>query len=206
MRTVLTIDWDFFVPLPDLPGGDTRHHVLDAWRDRDHLRDQITTTGAELDFWNRVHLGGYTGPLYVSDSHAAVWSLLEAFGPDRVVNVDQHHDCCEAPPGGRPDGIYANNWAKQWLLGRRRRKLRWVKPAYGQEDYPAKTTPRAAIRTWPCGLGTPGLVAVHACRSGGWTPPWLDAAFIAFVQASGMPLEVISRHAYDDPLEPRSGP
>lgn len=34
--------------------------------------------------------------------------------------------------------------------------------------------------------------AVHICRSGAWTPPWLDNEFTRFVDALGLPYKVIN--------------
>jgi hypothetical protein len=34
--------------------------------------------------------------------------------------------------------------------------------------------------------------AVHICRSGAWTPPWLDERFNQFVDALGIPYKIMS--------------
>ena len=34
--------------------------------------------------------------------------------------------------------------------------------------------------------------AIHICRSGAWTPPWLDNKFIQFVDALGLPYEIVN--------------
>ncbi len=36
------------------------------------------------------------------------------------------------------------------------------------------------------------VTAVHVCRSGAWTPPWLDEEFCRFVDALGLAYEVVS--------------
>ncbi|HEY8343787.1 MAG TPA: hypothetical protein VIL66_01170 [Bacillota bacterium] len=33
--------------------------------------------------------------------------------------------------------------------------------------------------------------AIHICRSGAWTPPWLDQKFYQFVDALGLPYETV---------------
>jgi hypothetical protein len=42
------------------------------------------------------------------------------------------------------------------------------------------------VVTWHKGLdlGLKGSVVTHICRSGCWVPPWLDKAFLGFVEAS----------------------
>ena len=35
------------------------------------------------------------------------------------------------------------------------------------------------------------VAAIHICRSGAWTPPWLDAKFYNFVQGLNMPYRIL---------------
>jgi len=35
------------------------------------------------------------------------------------------------------------------------------------------------------------ISAIHICRSGAWTPPWLDEKFAEFIEALGMPYEIV---------------
>jgi hypothetical protein len=43
---------------------------------------------------------------------------------------------------------------------------------------------------------------VHVCRSGCWTPPWLDKAFIDFVGCRGYPVARLQSGDWD-PMKPR---
>lgn len=190
MKTLLTVDFDFFVP--EKPEWDMGHQeslifLKMLWTSRIGLMDKMKTDGNESGFWQQFAGVKFTGPTWVSDSHAYAHSLLK--GVNRVVLFDAHHDCWEGDSLGVDKSerrIMCHNWLREWLMGGKNRKVTWVKPDWQKAcTLPKDMKGRVKVVTYSKGmdLGLEGSVGLHICRSGCWVPPWLDKAFLAFVEA-----------------------
>jgi hypothetical protein len=189
VKTLITIDFDFYVP--ERPEWDLGHSesllfLKMLWASRAGLIDEMKTDGNEKTFWK--WLGGQVNlkknvPFYVSDSHCFAYALLDDV--DRVITFDAHHDCW----ADSAKGVYCHNWLRVWLEGGKGRKAMWVKPGWlGAEcTLPEDMAKKVKVETYTEGLdlGLEGSTIVHICRSGCWVPPWLDKAFLGFLRASG---------------------
>lgn len=189
MKTLITIDWDYFVPEKvewDLGHRENLLFLRMMWGTRGSLLDQMKTSGAEVGFWDwlrkRANLNK-AGCLFVSDSHAYVYPVLK--GVSRVVLFDAHHDCWESEPGGTSkNGVYCHDWLRVWLKGSKKRRATWVKPDWQDAcTLPDDMKDRVDVVGLSEGLdlGLEGSLRLHVCRSGCWTPPWLDGAFLGFL-------------------------
>lgn len=190
-KVLLTVDWDAFVP--EDHAWDLGHHETDLfidrmWGLRGHLADKIKTSGEEQLFWKRVQNFFKLKPMgvTVSDSHVCAYSLLRDYDYDLVINVDAHHDCWKA----REDKVDCATWGDAWLAEKKTRRLIWVVPGWQDPDESPQHREQVTVvplssfeRDW--GSIPRVIKTMHICRSGCWTPPWLDEAFIAFVAASG---------------------
>lgn len=198
MKTLITIDWDFFCP--EKPEWDLGHQeslmfLKMLWGGRIGLLNEMKTDGNELIFWDwiRKKVNIDRAPMFVSDSHCFAYNLLK--GVDRVISFDAHHDCWEGDSLGvdkSERGVFCHNWLREWLGGSRRRKATWVAPIWLGEDCPLpEGVERLEKKIWSqfTDLDIEGSVVVHVCRSGCWVPPWLDKAFLAFLKRSGRGLE-----------------
>ena len=198
VKTLVTVDWDFFVnerPEWDMGHRENLLFLKMLWSTRGGLVDKMVTSGDEDGFWSRLReelavsgKGRLLEPLWVSDSHCYAYSLLE--GVSRVVLFDAHHDCWTGENGQ----VMCDNWLRTWLKGSSRRKATWVRPPWLNAKVcrlPEDMEGRVEAVTYGKGmeLALEGLVAVHACRSGCWTPPWLDKAFLGFLEGFGNGLE-----------------
>lgn len=87
-------------------------------------------------------------------------------------------------------------WPKKWR--------RWYAEDQVAFAYHAESDPLAAVSDR---LDRIEIVGVHICRSGAWSPPYHDPAFIRFVQACplGAEPEVLGAD-YANPLKPRKLP
>ena len=186
MKTLLTVDWDFFVPIDpmyDLAHQEAPIFLNLLWQARQGLRNFIKTNGIQEGFWNR--LGGIAegaGPTWVSDSHLFAHSLLS--GIDHVILVDAHHDCWNQAKKGQ---VECSDWLRVWLQGGKRRKATWVSPDWSKDHFsvPKDLCDKLTRVSWGDSWGVKHIDRVHVCRSGCWTPPWLDGEFIKFVQDRG---------------------
>ena len=193
MQILITVDWDYFIPEDirwDMGHRESGFFLEAAWRFRPQVIDKMNLNGEQLYFWEKLRK--ITGPLCltsVSDSHCYITHDPRYESADAIILFDQHHDCFK-----KPDTSYVDcgNWAWAWLDGDKKRHLYWMRPYYLDEKYhlgftPPKGRTRVKVITWK---DLPKLVegnkvrGVHVCRSGCWTPPWLDEEFIKFASSA----------------------
>lgn len=204
MRTLVTIDWDFFVPERlewDMGHSETLLFLKMLWHSRYRYRDEMVTDGNERTFWQsaigKAALDNCKGPVFVSDSHLFAYDVAKKIRAGRVVNIDAHHDCW--PVDMTPTGptIGCHNWlrAYQDLSGC---AVQWIAPAHSHvRDDDHKDLHNGGL-SWSHSLLAAALlvnsddeVTIHICRSGCWTPPWLDEQFRQFVKGAHKPVHAM---------------
>jgi hypothetical protein len=190
------------------------------------------------DFWRRLQGLGYdfrkVKTIVVGDSHQWAYDVFKRSvlaGPPlsqtRIVHFDAHHDltydirrfereACE-------ERITCENWLLMTHLCQYRLRSLIVYPPWKglrdwEQSFPKKFSElREALKryTEPCVWPDPliseaagEVELVYICRSGAWTPPWHDQAFIRFVRnlqkLTGVPVTTpfIDQEQLD-PLTPR---
>lgn len=208
--TLITVDWDYFVaedPLWDIGHRENEMFLKWIWQTRYSLRDKMKTTGEEVGFWSKLReLFNISdrAQVYVSDSHAYAWQVAQWV--ERVVMFDAHHDCWEREPGS--DQVHCHDWLRCWLEqedDEYGRKAFWMPPMWTAEskcnlDDESVLFPLPedmdlskiefahpeyeSIEDAACFVRGAGPIEfIHICRSGCWTPPWLDRQFIEFVES-----------------------
>lgn len=204
MKTLLTVDWDYFVPIRpewDLSHREAGFFLKPIWAFRIGLYDHISTTGSENGFWSRLEskIPVADGATWVSDSHLYAYSLLR--GIDHVVLVDTHHDCWKRAVR---NAIECSDWLGVWLRAGKNRRATWVKSEASDGSFSLPDGLKGKVREihesddWK----VKGIDRVHVCRSGCWTPPWLDRKFIEFVESRGC--RYVSQQEGDwDPMKER---
>jgi len=204
----ISIDWDFFIPedpMWDLGHCETLLHLKLLWQHRGNLIDLMKTTGAEKEFWKALQTWAkYKGQLTVSESHAFVLDDHDVMMSDLIVLFDQHHDCW---PLENKREVGCHNWARAWLEADDNRQLIWVMPDWLDAEIPDPPKDLPNFKAVHHNQFLPGVLeaevtSIHVCRSGCWTPPWLDEQFKQFLVDSG--LETLPLQEGDwDPFEPR---
>jgi hypothetical protein len=195
----ITVDWDYFVPenpLWDIQHAETTLHRSLLWYSRYCIKDQFIVTDEVKGFWDRIRSWAdiTDAVLSVSDSHgtAITTALTEV---DTIVLFDQHHDCWPHKAKGN-DVAYCDTWLRCWLELSKQRQVIWVKPEFPKEYFDPEVefpVPEDFKDQFTCvtqktfdakklGLKESEIDSIHICRSGAWTPPWLDERFIQFVQ------------------------
>jgi len=194
-RTAVSIDWDTFVPEKsewDIGHSETQFHHDQLWTVRPHLLEAMTTNGEEKTFWERFHRVFDVSDhalIHVSDSHLFAYQELPE-DVERLVLIDAHHDAWSLSWDGH---IQCDTWVRHWLNERRSNEVVWVQANWpGPKDFGLPPDMHSRFRKGRLRdlekliKGGPWACPVHVCRSGCWTPPWLDQAFIDFVAASGL--------------------
>lgn len=213
-KWLLSVDWDTFIPEnPDLDFGhaETLMFATFAWLTRGYAYKKLKLTGEERTFWDRVEKKTKyksTFPaVFVSDSHSMMHSLLNTFEIDLVALVDAHHD---AWPVACKDGDYAScaDWLRIWLEQNKKHRAHWVQPKWSLDLYETPTDLASQFKHTSLPkmeklLPAYAPVAIHICRSASWTPPWLDAAFIKFVNNTGLYHSILQQEGWLDPMEER---
>ena len=165
------------------------------WGLRFGFRDEIKTNGKEEWFWDwlkkRVDIEG--AELHLADSHTFCYDACADI--DRIILFDAHHDCWN----GKQGHVHCHDWARRWLEEDAGRQLTWVKPGHELCSEEQMKEMRERVKSVPFSgdlkLDIDCADVVYICRSGCWTPPWLDQAFIDFVEEEW---DVSSATAYQD--------
>lgn len=198
--TVISVDWDYFIPEKiswDLEHKESLLYLKMLWMHRMYLKDEMKVNGLLRGFWDRLPVKGHP-LLFVSDSHAYVHQVLQIFKPDRVVLFDAHHDCWKKTNSN----IYCHDWGTHFRDSGG--EILWVHPDDEQHrDLVAYSTPPSLEHQTPeTSLVLGSVDAVHICRSGCWTPPWLDKRFISFVKRAEKRLRAKAHVLQNDEWNP----
>ena len=209
---ILSVDWDFFIPTVD--AFDLGHHESEfflsaLWHTRGYLIDQMKTSGQEDTFWEKMReiVDLQTTEIKISESHLSAFRLVETSN-EHLILVDAHHDCW--PFDARKKRVACANWVAAWIkLGRHalgiERTVIWVVPSKEHSKmFEGTIQPGVRKNILIIHMGQLGKVlfedkinVVHACRSGCWTPPWLDKNWLAFLKASGLEIKPMDPEPWD---------
>ncbi len=166
------------------------------------------TTGEEEHFWARFHFTK-RAKLYLAESHSALGDeKVIGHGVREIVNFDAHHDAgyhhrsfedaLRAMEIKNDKGIGHRMACDDWAVYAAARGIPVVTkyPAWrswAMNDEGGEPEPEAPIERM-IDDGTPfaePFGRVFVCRSGAWTPSWLDDKFETFVKAAGLEVVVL---------------
>lgn len=204
MNAFLSIDWDWFVPenpLHDFAHTENSYFLDNVWMARGVAFKEMRTNGLEHGFWDRVSKARFNRvPHQISDSHVDVWENPYLHRVDTLVLVDRHHDAYSLPD---KDSFHCGNWVIPWLERKAERRVIWVTPP----DVISTHVHNVEDRFDVCpdfDFASLNYTGIHICRSGCWTPPWLDAAFVRFVNAARPHRSIaVTRQEWTNPMVPR---
>lgn len=214
---ILSIDWDYFCnenPLWDLGHRENQMFLNFMWQTRGCLAGEMKTSGQEVGFWSRIReiVDPQSYEIHVSESHLSAYRLVEREeGP--LILVDAHHDCWPFALRGKDKWLMeCSNWVSAWIrIGKTygvERQVFWVAPSKEAASlYEGKiqkevrknvltTTMDELARTLSFFVKQKVNI-IHACRSGCWTPPWLDKSWLAFLKASQLEIKAMDPEPWD---------
>ncbi len=192
---VLSVDWDFFFPVPEFDdeclydwGHNERMSLMinGIWTMRAAgflvmKKELPLLSGDEKEFWKRFKFKE-GAKLYYADSHCFIFrpeicnqSLQE------VWNFDAHHDAYKS----REDIIKSNSvscesWATGMVLnGIKVKQFLPTWKSYSKE----KPMVHVDIEVDPQKPFHKPFDQIFLCRSGAWTPTWLEENFWSFVES-----------------------
>jgi hypothetical protein len=198
-RTLLTVDWDFFVPEKpewDLSHQETMLHIETLWGLRvfgpTNYMEIIKTDGKEINFWDRIGKRfkiKKDTPIFVTESHLEAHSLAHFFKTEKVYSFDSHCDIyysSDAYALANSETINCGCWLGMLLLERIVKEAVVTYSDHTNEKVQKYGLPGSLRFTKLDNLldrppnKQEEISAIHICRSGAWTPPWLDNDFMEF--------------------------
>lgn len=202
-RVLLSVDWDFFFPIPEhdphmlydwghSEGHDLHYGIIWTIRAADLLRvnDKLPgTSGEEKSFWNCFKFNEQA-TLFYSESHKDILHPLIRPYTKNILNFDAHHDAGYDHPIGKPSAVRCDNWAE--FLVRKGSNIRVIYPAWKPHAFDCEPTSQVEIeRVVDDGGNCEQQVdAIFVCRSGAWTPSWLDDDFDDFIKSCPLSKQV----------------
>lgn len=196
-RVILTVDWDFFVPedvLWDMGHAETPLHLSILWITRGELVDKMKTDGNEKSFWSllKSKFEFNVDKIHIADSHLSMLDVVRKDCQDEIILFDAHHDCWPI----KKKHIDCSNWARECL--RAGIQVTWVYPEHCNCETPridgltSLSYKEFLARDWDV-----FVEVLHSCRSGCWTPPWLDDNYQNFINELGIDRETMMDPPWD---------
>jgi len=206
-RCLLSVDWDYFIDTDKENWGsylESGRSLLDLWYKR-YLEAQAAgrdlTESFRLSpgwnvFWRKIRrqfsfARGVRA--YVTDSHALSYDIARKHRWGVVCLFDAHADLGYGP-GALDFEVNCSNWLGRLLKDGLIQRAHIFYSPYTREkpEHFRSVTGRYNVRfeDFSSQSRTFTVAAVHICRSGAWTPPWLDEKFFRFVRALGIPCAV----------------
>jgi len=202
MGVLLSVDWDFFFPVPS--SEEDKEFLYDWGHNEDNKKIDGTlwtiraatfirngkelpgTSGKETSFWGRFRIGS-KAKLFLADSHASIVSdYITRHYFNSVISFDAHHDASYERPINNLK-FTCEDWVHYFL--QRKIKVKVVYPQW-KKDHAFEEEPEAPLeleRVVDDGDPLPyNISSIFICRSGTWVPSWLDNQFNKLI--SGCPV------------------
>jgi len=216
VRSLLSIDWDYFIPLKREwlnSYAETPKNIEWIWNKRyiesalkgNDLEKSVDVAVPLKNFWNKIkeHFNfAESIKVYVSESHMLSYYIAITNKCEEVYSFDAHTDLGYAGINSVNFGLNCANWLGKLLNEEKIKKAHIIYSPYTFEkpdnfrDFNNLFSIQyyRNINVLPQGIY---IVAIHICRSGAWTPPWLDNKFEEFIKNLNLPYKVIKLYKRD---------
>lgn len=207
---LLSIDWDYFIYTKKVNWGsytENKRSLIDLWYKRyiqekelgKDIQDSFRLS-SELDsFWNRIRKCfefAKNIKVYVSDSHALSYNIAKENNCNMVYLFDSHADLGYGGLSSLNFEVNCSNWLGKLLKDRQIVKANIIysrftaeKPEHFKSINSTYNVGYYSFDALDKGIRTS---AIHICRSGAWTPPWLDERFVQFIDALKIPYKIMN--------------
>lgn len=209
VKCLLSIDWDYFVfsGIDDsFSHLENRRNIIDLWYKK---YIQASLEGKDIQkyfllspevktFWDNIKKNFKFSEdikAYVSDSHALSYNFAKKYGCDVVVSFDAHSDLGYGGLSSLDFEVNCSNWLGKLLRDKVISKAVIIYSPYTKEkpsDFEQINRMYNVVYNDLSDVENNIASVVHICRSGAWTPPWLDKKFKEFVNALGLKYNIIN--------------
>ncbi|NLT95403.1 MAG: arginase [Clostridia bacterium] len=208
-KCLLSVDWDYFISCKKenlISYIENDRTAVDLWYKRYfqdkargiNIQEYYRLTVDVDKFWSKIKKV-FRFPedvkVYVSDSHSLSYFLAQDNGCDTVFLFDAHADLGYGGPQSLDFEVNCANWLGKLLQNKFIKEAYIIYSPFTSEkpenfvfmnnNYNIRYLGLEDLKT-----GTE-ISVVHICRSGAWTPPWLDQKFFKFVNGLGFPYKLI---------------
>ena len=209
-KCLLSIDWDYFIYIKKDNWGsylENDRSLVDLWYKRyiqEKLQGRDIQKSFQLSpelgiFWKKIkHHFQFDNDIkvYVSDSHVLSYNIAKEINCRIVYLFDSHADLGYGGLSSLNFEVNCSNWLGKLLKDNLIKEAIIVYGPYTSEK-PEYFKPMNNIYNIRyCNFNDIGknikVSTIHICRSGAWTPPWLDKKFAQFIDELGLPYEIVN--------------
>jgi len=209
-KCLLSIDWDYFIHSSKYnlcSYFENRKNLIDLWykryiqaKARGEDIQKAFQISPEVDvFWNKIRKCFKIAKnikAYVSDSHALSYKIAVENNYKTVYLFDSHADLGYGGLMPLNFGVNCSNWLGKLLTEKKVNKAcifysphTSEKPEYFKQMNSIYNISYHDLNNFNKCVK---VSAIHICRSGAWTPPWLDNKFVKFIEDSGFEYEILN--------------
>ena len=207
MKVLLTIDWDYFMPYIgslNLSYLENRRNIDKHWYklylENKQYGIDITkkmVVGENVkNFWENIKSifeFNNIDKLIVSDSHKVAYELAKLYKCEEVYNFDAHTDLSYGGVDSLKYEVNCANWLGKLLDEGIVKRANIIFSPYTIErkDYFNEINSKFNVLYKDISDIKPKIKidALHICRSGAWTAPWLDNDFNKFINELNIQIE-----------------
>jgi len=211
-KCLLSVDWDYFIYTRYNWGSylENNRSLIDIWykryiqaKARGENIQKAFRLSSEIDtFWNKIkkHFKFAENiKAYVSDSHALSYKIAKENNCKIVYLFDYHADLGYGGLSSLNFEVNCSNWLGKLLKDNQIKEANIFYSPYTTEK-PEYFKPMNSIfkisyydfNDFNCFDKNIVVSAIHICRSGAWTPPWLDNKFTQFIDTLGIPYKIVN--------------
>lgn len=206
-KSLLSIDWDYFIKIrPEWCGSyiENERCLVDIWYKR-YIEENIRGINLEKEiyintntkrFWNfikeRFNLKKDI-EVFISDSHKFSYKIAKDNKCDNVILFDAHSDLGYGGLSSLEFELNCANWLGKLFKDNIINKSTIIYSPYTMErpndfsELNSKYNIEYVMNRWDIEyeqFKNSEISAIHICRSGAWSPPWLDKKFYEFIRNS----------------------
>ena len=207
-RCLLSVDWDYFIYTRNPWGSyiENNRSLMDFWYKRyiqakargEDIQKAFRLSATVDAFWANIkrcfqwmnHI-----KTYVSDSHALSYDIAKENHCTSVYLFDAHADLGYGGPSSLQFEVNCSNWLGKLLKDKQIKEAYIFYSPYTMEKPDHFKQINRIYNVKYCSFNDLNkklfVSAIHICRSGAWTPPWLDEKFTQFINAMGISYEIM---------------
>ncbi|WIF94109.1 arginase [Caminicella sporogenes] len=209
-KILLSIDWDYFIPINKEWCSsyiENKKNIISLWYKR-YIENKIKGKNIEhlIDvspetylFWNKlkkyfkIH---NSTKVYISDSHKFSYIIAKKHNCSEVFSFDAHSDLGYSGINSLDFKLNCSNWLGKLLKDNYVKKATIIYSPYtyeNKEDFKEFNEKfninYIKFQNLPKNID---ISVIHICRSGAWTPPWLDFKFYKFINELNLKYKIIN--------------
>lgn len=209
-KCLLSIDWDYFICTKKENWGsyiENSKSLIDLWYKRyiqakvlgKDIKESYKLSSEWAVFWEKIKkrfLFDKGTKAYVSDSHSWSYNIAKEHNCNTVCLFDSHADLGYGGLSSLNFKVNCSNWLGKLLKDNQIKEAYVFYSPYTMEEPEYFKQINSIYNIKYCSFNDLKksfmVSAIHICRSGAWTPPWLDEKFNQFINAMGIAYELVS--------------